>query len=135
MFQQPPKVTVKEEYLVYDAVAFVSSIGGTLGLCIAFSFYNSISVIKGWVEFGIRMLKRDNKIEKKPETHNVAVETVKSSKEMGQCLNDFGSKIFEEIARMKESIKREIKSDIVMELGNELKETQKQNQCVRKDSC
>ena len=64
MFAKPPKVIVKEEYLVYDAIAFVSSIGGTLGLCIGFSFYSLISVIMGWVEIGIKKLKRNNKKKK-----------------------------------------------------------------------
>ena len=34
----PSKVTVHEEYLIYDFVAMISAIGGTLGLCIRFSF-------------------------------------------------------------------------------------------------
>ena len=34
----PPKIVVNEEYLIYDMVAFISSIGGTLGICIGFSF-------------------------------------------------------------------------------------------------
>ena len=37
-FQNPPKVTVHEEYLIYDFLAMISGIGGTLGLCIGFSF-------------------------------------------------------------------------------------------------
>ena len=38
VFNQPPKVSVKEEYLIFDFVALVSAIGGTMGLCIGFSF-------------------------------------------------------------------------------------------------
>ena len=37
-FSPPAKVSVKEEYLVYDAVAMISSLGGTLGLFVGFSF-------------------------------------------------------------------------------------------------
>ena len=33
-----PDVTVHEEYLIYDLVAVVSAIGGTMGLCIGISF-------------------------------------------------------------------------------------------------
>ena len=33
-----PEVTVYEEYLIFDFVAMVSAIGGTLGLCTGFSF-------------------------------------------------------------------------------------------------
>ena len=31
-------VAVKEEYLIYDLVTMISAIGGTMGLCIGFSF-------------------------------------------------------------------------------------------------
>lgn len=37
-FITPPRVIVKEEYLIYDAIGMVSAIGGTMGLCISFSF-------------------------------------------------------------------------------------------------
>ena len=37
-FANPPKMLVREEYLIYDGVAMISAIGGTLGLCIRFSF-------------------------------------------------------------------------------------------------
>ena len=40
VFATPVKVNVKEEYLIYDGVAMISAIGGTLGLCIGFSFYS-----------------------------------------------------------------------------------------------
>ena len=38
VFAQPTKVNVKEEYLIYDLISFVGVIGGTMGLCIGFSF-------------------------------------------------------------------------------------------------
>ena len=38
----PPEMTVKEEYLIYDMVSMISAIGGTMGLCVGFSF-NDIS--------------------------------------------------------------------------------------------
>ena len=34
----PARVLVREEYLVYDFVAMISSIGGTMGLFVGFSF-------------------------------------------------------------------------------------------------
>ena len=37
-FTKPAMLTVHEEYLIYDLVAFISSVGGTFGLCIGFSF-------------------------------------------------------------------------------------------------
>ena len=37
-FAIPPRVSVREEYLIYDSVALISAIGGTLGIFIGFSF-------------------------------------------------------------------------------------------------
>ena len=37
-FAKPYHVTVHEEYLIYDLVAMVGAIGGTLGLCTGISF-------------------------------------------------------------------------------------------------
>ena len=39
-FGNPAKVNVLEEYLIYDFITMIGSIGGTLGLCIGFSFSN-----------------------------------------------------------------------------------------------
>ena len=41
-FINPPIVVVREKYVILDFVAMVGSIGGTLGLCIGFSFYDFI---------------------------------------------------------------------------------------------
>ena len=37
-FVKPSMVTVKEQYIIYDTVALISAIGGTMGLCIGVSF-------------------------------------------------------------------------------------------------
>ena len=61
LFSNPPKVNVREEYLIYDAVALISAIGGTMGLCIGFSFYNLTHVLASWMEFGVmRILRNSN---------------------------------------------------------------------------
>ena len=57
VFASPPKVIVKEEYLIYDNVSMISSIGGTMGLCIGFSFYNLANLLKNWLEIGIDWVK------------------------------------------------------------------------------
>ena len=46
----PPKMTVHEEYLIYDLIAMISAIGGTLGLCIGFSFASITSTTLGYFE-------------------------------------------------------------------------------------
>ena len=38
VFSSPEVVTVNEEYLIYDLISMIGSIGGSLGLCIGFSF-------------------------------------------------------------------------------------------------
>ena len=57
VFSSPPKVSVKEEYLIYDSVSMISSIGGTMGLCIGFSFYNLTNLMKNWFEIGFDWVK------------------------------------------------------------------------------
>ena len=56
-FLSPPKISVKEEYLIYDAVSMVSAIGGTLGLCVGFSFTGLISCLLRYLELGIKRIK------------------------------------------------------------------------------
>ena len=49
-------VTVKEEYLIYDAVAMISAIGGTMGLCIGFSFTEVANFLLRSLENGLKRL-------------------------------------------------------------------------------
>ena len=44
-FKQPETMTVQTEFLVYDMTTLIGSIGGTLGMCIGFSFMNVVSWI------------------------------------------------------------------------------------------
>ena len=41
----PILLTLYEEYLIYDAITMVNSVGGTLGMCIGFSFTGMISFL------------------------------------------------------------------------------------------
>ena len=41
----PPKVTVFEEYLIYDFVTMIGAIGGTMGLCVGFSFFDIMGLL------------------------------------------------------------------------------------------
>ena len=41
-FDPPESVMVHEEYLIYDEIRMLASVGGTLGMCIGFSFTNVI---------------------------------------------------------------------------------------------
>ena len=49
-FLAPARVTVKEEYLICDLVAVVSAIGGTISLCIGFSFRDFIGSLLKFLE-------------------------------------------------------------------------------------
>ena len=53
-FLTPARVTVKEEYLIYDFVAVVSAIGGTMSLCIGFSFRDFFGSMLQFVELAIK---------------------------------------------------------------------------------
>ena len=44
-FAQPATVTTHGEYLIYDAIGVIGSVGGTLGMFIGFSFSNAVSYI------------------------------------------------------------------------------------------
>ena len=57
IFAAPPRVIVKEEYVIYDAIAMIGAIGGTMGLCIGISFMDCINVLINMVEKGMEKLK------------------------------------------------------------------------------
>ena len=45
------RVTVHDEYLIFDSVSMIGSIGGTLGLCIGFSFSNVFAAFLKFLNF------------------------------------------------------------------------------------
>ena len=53
-FASPETVTVYEEYLIYDTVGMIGSVGGTLGMCIGFSFSTTISNILSFLQRKLR---------------------------------------------------------------------------------
>ena len=57
IFAAPPRVIVKEEYVIYDAIAMIGAIGGTMGLCIGISFMDCINVLINMVQKGMEKLK------------------------------------------------------------------------------
>ena len=57
-------VAVKEEYVIYDMVQMIGAIGGTMGLCIGFSFKEVYSFFLVVLEAGL------NRIQKKNSTKN-----------------------------------------------------------------
>ena len=41
-YSRPRTVSLSEEYLIYDSIGMVGSVGGTLGMFIGFSFYDVV---------------------------------------------------------------------------------------------
>ena len=44
-FAYPESMKVYEEYLIYDAIGMIGSIGGTLGMFIGFSLSNLLTIV------------------------------------------------------------------------------------------
>ena len=59
-FLSPARVKVKEEYLIYNLVSMVSAIGGTMGLCIGFSFTQVSSFLLEYLKLGIIRMQQSN---------------------------------------------------------------------------
>ena len=55
----PPRVKTYEEYLVYDMIAMISAIGGTMGLCIGFSFTDFARITLKLIEKAIYHISRN----------------------------------------------------------------------------
>ena len=62
--------TVYEEYLIYDAISMVGSVGGTLGMCIGFSFTGIISFLINILQQGIFIIKPKLSNEKNEISYN-----------------------------------------------------------------
>ena len=56
-FKDPPMMTVREEYLIYDYVGLISSVGGILGICIGISFYGISESLVGFIDTGINWIQ------------------------------------------------------------------------------
>ena len=49
---------MKEEYVIYYFVAMVSAVGGTMGLCIGFSFVAVSNCLLNYIELGIHFISK-----------------------------------------------------------------------------
>ena len=68
-FLDPPVVAVKEEYLVYDGVALISSVGGLLGICVGISFHGFSGVILRYLQVIFDWAKRQRSGDSKSTEH------------------------------------------------------------------
>ena len=47
-------IIVFEEYLIFDIIGMIGSVGGTLGMCIGFSFTNVITIFFKFIETSLK---------------------------------------------------------------------------------
>ena len=56
-FKVPESVMVNEQYLIYDAIGMIGAVGGTLGMCIGFSFDSIIHYLINLLPSVLRIIK------------------------------------------------------------------------------
>ena len=54
-FDYPQVLTIYEEYLIYDGIGMIGSVGGTLGMFIGFSFSNAISSALNFLQLNLNI--------------------------------------------------------------------------------
>ena len=54
-FAYPQVLTIYQEYLIYDDIGMIGSVGGTLGMFIGFSFSNAISSTLNFLQFNLNL--------------------------------------------------------------------------------
>ena len=99
-FSQSTNVIVSEEYLVYDFIGMVASIGGTLGLFIGFSFTNLATCLLNF----IKKCKADVKVEEdvaKVEFTNSFLQKIEESQEAIQKLQIQMDQVLKDISLRK----------------------------------
>ena len=60
-FTKPPLATVKEEYVIYDFVAMISAVGGTMGLCTGFSFMTVTNWLLNYIVSGFHFMNNQRR--------------------------------------------------------------------------
>ena len=102
-FVPPPKMKIKEEYLIYDTIAFISSVGGTLGLCVGFSFYNFGSLVLRWIQRGIEIITQKGHIERVSESGKI---------QQVAPIDNHQAEMLKEVQTMIRELRSEFKSEI-----------------------
>ena len=96
----PPRTTVMEQYLIYDMVALISAIGGTMGLSIGFSFTHFTSTTLKLVEHMVT--KTQNAIQTKTsQVTNLSHDKIIKQLEEQEKIN---AKMQKEIASIKDAL-------------------------------
>ena len=81
------KVKIYEEYLIYDLVSMIGAIGGTLGLCIGFSFNDVCNFLLNHLESGIGSCQNGNKLSQREIMIQQARNSFDTNRQPGQFVN------------------------------------------------
>ena len=110
-FVQPPTINVREEYLIYDTVAMISAIGGTMGLCIGILFYNIMGTGLNWLQFWVNWQKKQNKECQKifERTNSIAPSNISSLADMKkELIQELSKEMLKETKRDLSILKAEV---------------------------
>ena len=92
----PEQITVHEEYIVYDTLGIIGSVGGTLGLFIGFSFSGLVSSI---MEICLNVFISKRKNEVNPSNDVIKVQPIQLS-ETNQVFTVEQSKLHDILLRI-----------------------------------
>ena len=70
-FSPHNSTTIYEEYLVYDSISMIGSVGGTLGMCIGFSFTGLISPLINLLQQLMEFIKKKLTKQKKFKSNQI----------------------------------------------------------------
>ena len=130
LFKDPPMMTVKEEYLIYDYVGLISSVGGILGICVGISFSGISEVLVSFMMVGMDWIQRGKKIK---EEKNVGLASfswtrnslqIKPVEQISGCTLNKHIDCFEKLKEMVEAEHKTFKAEIaadIRELSDQMK--------------
>ena len=96
-FAPPGLMIVKEEYLIYDLISMIGSVGGTLGLCVGFSFFGLIDFLLASLKMFILKYFKSGSVEpnniitvkeSEVESSNVEITKILQTEEFQNCLRE-----------------------------------------------
>ena len=93
-FAPPGFMIVKEEYLIYDLISMIGSVGGTLGLCVGFSFFSLIDFLLTSLKIFIPKHFKSGSVEpntiiiKESEVSNVEITKILQTEEFQNCFRE-----------------------------------------------
>ena len=61
IFAPPPMLIVKEEYLIYDILALIGAVGGTMGICIGVSFADLFRYLFNSIYLSMKRAKQNRR--------------------------------------------------------------------------